>query len=236
MGIASLSPEDIENLFCGGVILDKETVLTAAQCVTGTQNIRLLFGTVYPTAAGDSGSEQKRSISRVILHPDFDNETKANDIALLKFEPELKFSETIQPICLPDLNFTDKILLQGQKGLVPGWGYNYTMYMYIPAVNYEVANVSVQLSDKCMEACQRQGLSSCSTPNTFCADYPEGIDACMYRGAPMVIEYEERERYILAGLVTRKLAANERNCRRGEVNTVLTNVEHFMPFILKNLS
>ncbi|GBM46558.1 hypothetical protein AVEN_271512-1 [Araneus ventricosus] len=139
-----------------------------------------------------------RKISRVILHPDFDNETKANDIALLKFEPEVNFSQTIQPICLPELNFSEKYLISGQKGLVPGWGYNYTLYMYIPAVKYEMANVSVQPEDRCMEASQSQGLSSCSTTKMFCADYLKGVNACMYRGAPMVIYDEEEERYILA--------------------------------------
>ncbi|GBO39616.1 hypothetical protein AVEN_134491-1 [Araneus ventricosus] len=87
-----------------------------------------------------------------------------------------------------------------------------------------------------MEASQSQGLSSCSTTKMFCADYLKGDNACMYRGAPMVIYDEEEERYILAGLVTRKLAANERNCRRGEIKTVLTNVSRFMSFILQNLS
>ena len=39
---------------------------------------------------------------RIYIHPEFDNQTLFNDIALLTLKKQILFSEYIAPICLPD--------------------------------------------------------------------------------------------------------------------------------------
>jgi len=41
-------------------------------------------------------------VRRVYIHPEFNNQTLFNDIALLTLKKEILFSEYVAPICLPD--------------------------------------------------------------------------------------------------------------------------------------
>lgn len=51
-----------------------------------------------------SGSGLRSSVFRTIVHQNFDDDSSANDIALLMLETLLKFSSRIMPICFPRLN------------------------------------------------------------------------------------------------------------------------------------
>ena len=53
-----------------------------------------------------------------IMHHKFRIEDFFSDIALLKMDKPVEFQPNIQPICLPG---TDN-LLDGQAGIVSGWG------------------------------------------------------------------------------------------------------------------
>jgi len=54
-----------------------------------------------------------RTAVKVIPHPNFDDESFLNDIALLKLSEPVTFNEFLSPICLPnnDDNFQGIILL-----------------------------------------------------------------------------------------------------------------------------
>jgi len=43
-------------------------------------------------------------ITKIILHPEYNNQTQANDIALVSFYPHALYNSFIQPICLPKDN------------------------------------------------------------------------------------------------------------------------------------
>ena len=64
-------------------------------------------------------TRQKFSIENVILHPDYDIKTGHNDIAIVKLNQEVEWTDAVKPICLPDSN-EDNI---GEDGYLAGWGY-----------------------------------------------------------------------------------------------------------------
>ena len=64
-------------------------------------------------------TRQKFSIENVILHPEFDIKTKHNDIAIVKLNQEVEWTDAVKPICLPDFN-EDMDL---GDGYLAGWGY-----------------------------------------------------------------------------------------------------------------
>ena len=64
-------------------------------------------------------TRQKFSIENVILHPEYDIKTGHNDIAIVKLNQEVEWTDTVKPICLPDSN-EDNI---GDDGYLAGWGY-----------------------------------------------------------------------------------------------------------------
>ena len=64
-------------------------------------------------------TRQKFSIENVILHPEYDIKTGHNDIAIVKLNQEVEWTDAVKPICLPDSN-EDNV---GDDGYLAGWGY-----------------------------------------------------------------------------------------------------------------
>ena len=105
---------------CGGAILDKTTVLTAAHCV---QKKKIDYSTWY-ILAGQVHRKSKKDrikIAKVILHPKYGKLPKGipNDIAIVKLSKPLTFGKAIQPMCLPSKDFKPK---DGEMCFVSGWG------------------------------------------------------------------------------------------------------------------
>ena len=77
---------------CVGTILSKELILTSGHCVN--ENLQ------YFVTVGDSDwtSNQARTVrvSEKLIHPEYDNRTNDNDIALLRLEEKLNFDSVQQ--------------------------------------------------------------------------------------------------------------------------------------------
>lgn len=61
----------------------------------------------------------QRSVKRIISHPDYNQMTNDYDIALLELSEPLEFTNTIQPICLPE---SSHMFPAGMSCWVTGWG------------------------------------------------------------------------------------------------------------------
>ena len=64
---------------------------------------------------------QTFKVKKIVVHRKYDERTTANDIALLKLEGRIDFSQyggTVAPICLP----TQADTYYGEKVIVAGWG------------------------------------------------------------------------------------------------------------------
>ena len=113
--------------FCGGTIIDANTILTAAHCFDGADlDADYFFIYAGAVSLGDY-SAQKVFVESIKLHesycykncpakvgPRYDN-----DIAILKLKTPLIFDDKVQPACLPDASFKPEGISVG-SGL--GWG------------------------------------------------------------------------------------------------------------------
>ncbi|KXJ72441.1 hypothetical protein RP20_CCG018033 [Aedes albopictus] len=78
-------------LHCGGVIVDRQHVLTSAQCVLNAQN-RLIDPYWLTIVAGDvalapiGSRRQTRKVTRIYVHPEFNVFTRENDVAVLRLD------------------------------------------------------------------------------------------------------------------------------------------------------
>uniref|UniRef100_A0A182YFJ8 Uncharacterized protein n=1 Tax=Anopheles stephensi TaxID=30069 RepID=A0A182YFJ8_ANOST len=111
------------NLHCGGAVVDRQHVLTAAQCVFNA-NQRLIDPYWITVRAGDialapvGARRQTRKVTQIFVHPQFNIRTLENDVAVLRLDRPYELpSNTINVA-----NRTRRIVPNGANCQFAGWG------------------------------------------------------------------------------------------------------------------
>ncbi|KFP03516.1 Transmembrane protease serine 2, partial [Calypte anna] len=108
---------------CGGSIITHEWIVTAAHCVEG----RFSDPHSWRVYAGILNQNEMLlrngyRVQQIISHPEYDTDSKDNDVALMKLERQLVFSDAIRPICLPNPGM---MFQPNQQCWISGWGAEY---------------------------------------------------------------------------------------------------------------
>jgi len=103
--------------FCGGTLIDRDSVLTAAHCVYG-ESASPLRVTVGRTVL-DSNQGQKRAVSRIFVHPYYNPSLdEAYDAAVLKLSRPVSGIAPVK-LATSSQNFLET---PGRNATVAGWG------------------------------------------------------------------------------------------------------------------
>ena len=108
---------------CGGVILSANWILTAAHCVKNRVSnpslLKIYAGVTNVQPGNVNPLPGAITAAQVILHKDYDSDTQANDIALVRLATPLIFNGDIQPI---RFDGGTGITNAGTMATFAGWG------------------------------------------------------------------------------------------------------------------
>lgn len=166
--------------FCGGTIINKRWILTAAHCFEDGHSGVVIKAGEHAMSLNE-GSEQKIYVEKSIVHPQYNSRTTVNDIALLKLKQDITFDDYSQPACLPSLSNESSDYKEGEWLTISGWGS--TRQAYGPDL-LQVATVPMISQSKCENA-----YPGSIHTNMFCAGKlaTGGTDTCQGdSGGPVV--------------------------------------------------
>ncbi len=109
---------------CAGVLVNENTVLTAAHCLTHTTANEMKAVIGVHTILGKLNPMNYYSISAIHRHPKFESCCR-NDIAVLKLSKSVLYGPKINSVCLPfqpyaTVNHGRELI--NRTGIIIGWG------------------------------------------------------------------------------------------------------------------
>jgi len=217
--------------FGAGTLVTENVVITAAHLVHdkslkdfviagGAWDLNELF---RPTVVS-------RSPARIISHPEFNNITGANNIALIILDVSFEMKPYIGTICWPNSEFS----LHQERCVVAGWG--------IPnpdVPNYSFRQKKIWLPIVSKDLCEAQlrrtelGRDYQLDPTLLCAGGERGRDACQGDGgSPLMCPIPGHPTiFEFVGIVNGGIS-----CGRENVPAIYTNIMQLKPWIDKHLN
>ncbi|XP_026492026.2 CUB and peptidase domain-containing protein 2-like isoform X3 [Vanessa tameamea] len=233
---------------CGGSLISKLLVLTAAHCVTinevpvNHESLGVVLGKT--SLLTNEITSQERKVYQVIVHDDFKKKALDNDIALLKLSAEAIFNNYVQPACLWLDAVYDQLDSYEVTGTVVGWGIDQSDSLsndLHEATIPTVPTLTCILYDPIF-------YSNILNEKKFCAGNANGTAACNgdsgggfvvfvsdTKDSSLKIDYQTGAWYV-KGIVSVTLARKDSSICEPNAYTVYTDVAKYRDWILKYMN
>lgn len=207
------------NRQCAGAIIADQWILTAAHCVDAValSQVRVFSGI---TQVSDRG--QELPLANVVVHPQWNAQAYANDVALIQLAVPITFSDRQRPIALPDGIDTSAWPAAGTEATIAGWGATAIGGSASNALQQASVNILAGPSDG---VCGTYGERFDPLAQICAGVTTGGIDACQGdSGGALVVSVDGRP--TIAGLVSTGI-----ECALAEYPGQYTRVTTYLPWI-----
>ncbi|XP_076177067.1 phenoloxidase-activating factor 2 isoform X2 [Ptiloglossa arizonensis] len=196
---------------CGGSLIHKQAVLTAAHCVFGKKpsELRIRAGEWDTQTKNEIFPHQDRNVQKVIIHNQYSAGPLYNDVAILILAEPVDFAENVDIVCLPERD----IIFDASRCFASGWGKD----IFGKEGHYQVILKKVELPvvprDSCQNSLRKTRLGKYFTlhESFICAGGEAGRDTCKGDGgSPLVCPSKtDPTRYMQAGIVAWGIGCGE---------------------------
>ncbi|XP_042563442.1 trypsin [Clupea harengus] len=167
--------------FCGGTVINKYWILTAAHCDVGIDHMLIIAGD-YSLSMYE-GTEQFYRPHLLIAHPEYNMTTHNADIMLIKLRAPVVLNGYVS---IAPLSRQDASVAEGRVCRVSGWGRTSPAGGQIPSI-LRTVKLPIVSTARCNST---DSFNGNITENMICAGYSTGgKDACKGdSGGPLVCE------------------------------------------------
>ncbi|CAF0822483.1 unnamed protein product [Adineta steineri] len=219
---------------CAGVLINENTVLTAAHCLTHTSagEMKAIIG--VHTILGKLNPLNYYSISAIHRHPKFENCCK-NDLAILKLSKPVLYGPKINSVCLPFqpyANISQGRELVNRTGIIIGWGDSSQNTITNMVKSFTLQQADVRIFD---DYYCRRSYGHVFDPNTeICAgDYEQLRDTMSGdSGGPLLIRQSDGRWTVLG--ITSYGSATSPSLAPGVYVKLSAHAQWLEPFIKSN--
>lgn len=196
---------------CGGSLINTHYVITASHCVNGKSipsdwrltGVRLgeWDTTTNPDCETDVRGEKDCApehidvlIERAIPHPQYNPSSKnqVHDIALLRLNRDIVYTDFVRPICLPINNNLRLAAFDGIVMDIAGWGKTEKVSASSLKLKASVEGYTIE---GCRSIYMRQNIILEDTQ--ICAGGKEGIDSCRGDSGGPLISLDTTNRFVV---------------------------------------